>query len=456
MQFYNSLSGKKEEFIPLKPNELSLYVCGVTVYDFCHIGHARTYAAFDTLVRYLRWKGEKVTYVRNITDIDDKIIKRAAEKGLPVEEVVAQNIKEMYSDFDALHFLRPDIEPLATGTVPEMLAMIQILIGEGFAYVGKEGDVYYEVEKFKSYGKLSKQNLEALKSGIRVEVADDKRSPLDFVLWKAAKPGEPAWDSPWGKGRPGWHIECSAMTKKCLGESFDIHGGGSDLRFPHHENEIAQSEAANHGHFAKYWMHSGMVQINNEKMSKSLGNFFIIRDVLKEYPAEVVRYFLMSGHYRSEISYSTENLNSAKTALTRLYNALSINSLPSIREVAEGRRDFKAAFIEAMDDDLNTPEAIAVLFDLVREVNKTNDPALKALLKELGGVLGLLQQDPENFLKGDVSDVDVAKIEDLITARREARLAKNFAESDRIRDELKAMKIELEDTKEGTTWRRSP
>ena len=449
MQIYDSVAGQKREFIPLVANKVSLYVCGVTVYDFCHIGHARTYATFDTLVRLLRWQGMDVTYVRNITDIDDKIIKRAAEKNVSVDALVAENIKNMYEDFDALNLLRPDIEPRATGTIPEMLAMIQYLLDQGFAYVGANGDVYYEVGRFKSYGKLSKQNLEALRAGVRVDVADDKKSPLDFVLWKAAKPNEPAWDAPWGKGRPGWHIECSAMTQKCLGVEFDIHGGGSDLRFPHHENEIAQSEAAN-GCFARYWMHSGMVQVNNEKMSKSLGNFFVIRDVLKDYPAEVVRYFLMSGHYRSEISYSVENLNSAAAALTRLYTALRgpVDLIPqSLRDSSL----IKGAFIKAMDDDLNTPEALAVLFDLAKEINKTNSPILKALLKELGGVLGILQQDPEAYFQ---SGVDVAKIDGLIAARKAARLAKDFAESDRVRDELKAMGIELEDSKDGTIWRK--
>ena len=451
MQIYNSLSGQKEAFHPLIPGEVSLYVCGVTVYDFCHIGHARTYATFDTLVRYLRYSGLKVTYVRNITDIDDKIIKRAAERDVSCDDLVNQNVIEMYRDFDALHFLRPDIEPRATGTIPEIIAMIEDLVKAGYAYASTNQDVYYEVAKFKEYGKLSKQKLDALEIGSRVEVNDFKKSPLDFVLWKAAKPGEPAWDSPWGKGRPGWHIECSAMTKKCLGPQFDIHGGGSDLRFPHHENEIAQSEAANHGHFARYWMHTGMVQVNQEKMSKSLGNFFIIRDVLNDYPAEVVRYFLMSGHYRSEISYSIENLESARAALSRLYRAL---------EGFDGRSPppsdsaFKSRFNAAMDDDLNTPEALAVLFDLVKEINKFDQQALRAELKALAAILGLLQEDPSTFLKGDVSTLDAAKIDELVEARIAARKAKDFAESDRIRDQLKAMGIELEDAAGITTWRK--
>ena len=449
MHIYNSLSGRKEEFKPMVPGQVGLYVCGVTVYDLCHIGHARTYATFDTLVRYLRLKGLKVTYVRNITDVDDKIIKRAAERNVSVEALVDQNIAEMYADFDALHLLRPDVEPRAMQTISEMLQLIEELIAKGFAYAPGNGDVYYEVTKFKDYGKLSKQNLEALRAGSRVEVNTVKKSPLDFVLWKAAKPGEVAWESPWGKGRPGWHIECSAMTRQCLGPEFDIHGGGSDLRFPHHENEIAQSEAVDAGKFARYWMHSGMVQVNNEKMSKSLGNFFVIRDVLKEYPAEVVRYFLMSGHYRSEISYSTENLNAAKSALDRLYNALRNGE--SIDEAAMSSAvAFKEKFMKAMDDDLNTPEALAVLFELAKAVNKTNNAELKALLKTMGGLLGILQQNPEAYFQ---AGVDVAAVEELVAERKLARQNKDFAASDRIRDELKAMGIELEDTADGTVWR---
>ncbi len=451
MQIYDSLKGEKREFKPMHPSQVSLYVCGVTVYDLCHIGHARTYVTFDTLVRYLRWQGMKVTYVRNITDIDDKIIKRAVAEGLSVDTVVNRNITEMYADFDALHLLRPDIQPRATETIAPMLAMIQTLIEKGFAYVGTAGDVYYEVATFKDYGKLSKQNLAALQAGARVIVADDKRSPLDFVLWKAAKPGEPAWDSPWGRGRPGWHIECSAMTKQSLGVEFDIHGGGSDLRFPHHENEIAQSEAANGGHFAHYWMHSGMVQVNNEKMSKSLGNFFVIRDVLKTYPAEVVRYFLISGHYRSEISYSTENLDSARAALTRLYRALEGED--TNYAAFSGSPEYKQRFIAAMEDDLNTPEALAVLFELARLVNqhkgdRVHSGQFASLLKTLGAILGILQEDPQEFLGKNNLDQD---IQELIDKRNTARSLKNFQESDRIRDQLKAMGVELEDNKDGTT-----
>lgn len=449
MQLYNSLSGRKEAFQTRVPGAVSLYVCGVTVYDFCHIGHARTYAVFDTLVRFFRYQGLAVTYVRNITDIDDKIIKRAQERAQPCEKIVNDHIQAMYQDFDALHFLRPDVEPRATDIIPETLAFIETLIQKGFAYVSDNQDVYYEVSKFKSYGKLSKQNVEALQVGSRVEVNTHKKSPLDFVLWKAAKPGEPAWDSSWGKGRPGWHIECSSMTQKCLGPEFDIHGGGSDLRFPHHENEIAQSEAAHEGKFARYWMHTGMVQINAEKMSKSLDNFFLIRDVLQDYPAEVIRYFLMSGHYRSEISYSVENLESARAALFRLYRALEgwDGSAPLPSSEAQTR------FMQALDDDLNTPEALAVLFDLVKEIHKTNQQSLRADLKSLAGILGLLQASPTAFLQGEPSLIDRAAIEAEIEKRNLARQAKHFSESDRIRDELRKQGIELEDQAEVTTWR---
>jgi cysteinyl-tRNA synthetase len=457
MQLYNSLSGKKEPFSPLKTGEVSLYVCGVTVYDYCHIGHARTYTTFDILVRYLQSQGYLVKYVRNITDVEDKIIKRALENGESPSELVTRFTQIMHEEFDRLNFLHPDLEPKVTETIPEIIAMIDQLIQKGYAYASTNGDVYYEVAKFADYGKLSKQNLADLYSGARVEVNEIKRSPVDFVLWKAAKSGEPAWDSPWGAGRPGWHIECSAMSKKALGMTFDIHGGGSDLRFPHHENEIAQSEAANGHPFARYWMHSGMVQVNNEKMSKSLNNFFVIKTVLEEYPAEVVRYFLMSGHYRSEINYSTDNLNSAKAALTRLYRALELDSgtdHPS-EDMAVNLAQYEMRFNNALADDLNTPEALAVLFDLTKEINKTQSSALKDLLKKLGAILGILQQQPSEFLQGDRSHLDETQIEAFIQARKAARESKNFAESDRIRDQLKALGIELEDHPNGSTdWRK--
>lgn len=431
-----------------------MYVCGVTVYDYCHIGHARTYTAFDVIVRYFKYLGFAVTYVRNITDIDDKIIKRAAENGESIEAVVARFTQIMHEEFERLNLLKPDYEPKATETIAEMIAMIKTLIEQGHAYHASNGDVYYNVSTFKDYGKLSHQNLEGLQAGIRVEVDAHKKNPLDFVLWKAAKPNEPAWDSPWGKGRPGWHIECSAMSKKILGQTFDIHGGGSDLKFPHHENEIAQSEATNNCIFANYWMHTGMVQVNQEKMSKSLGNFFVINDVLKQYPAEVVRYFLISGHYRSEINYSDENLQSAKAALTRLYTALrGIN--PNKKNNNETLQEYKSRFIDAMNDDFNTPEALAVLFDLAKAMNKNKEEANQyaALLIELGGILGILQDDPEKFLQGN-TEIDEAAIQALIDARNYAKKNKEFSKADQIRDDLKAKGIILEDTPAGTIWRK--
>jgi cysteinyl-tRNA synthetase len=451
MRFYNSLTRQKDAFSPLKPNTLSLYVCGVTVYDRCHIGHARTYTVFDVLVRYFQSIGFAVTYVRNITDIDDKIIKKAHELGVSIEEVVQKNIQKMHEDFDALNLLRPTLEPRATQTIPQMHRFIQALIDQGYAYQASNQDVYYRVEKFADYGQLSGQSIEDLRSGERVEINPAKESPLDFVLWKAAKPDEPSWDSPWGKGRPGWHIECSAMTYESLGDHFDIHGGGSDLKFPHHENELAQSVPVCGGHYANVWMHSAMVQINGQKMAKSLGNFFLIEDVLKEYPAEVVRYFLMSTHYRSDISYSEENLASARAALTRFYTALRAVKPGVAPEISKYRDQFHLA----MQDDLNLPEVLAVLFELVRELNTTKDPGLAALLLELGGVLGILGSDPDEFLHGnDMSALEIEFIEALIQQRTEAKKAKNFAEADRIRTELDQKGIILEDAKSGVVWRR--
>jgi len=454
LHVYNTLSKQKERFIPIEPNKISLYVCGVTVYDYCHIGHARTYLSFDMILRFLRWQGYDVTYVRNITDIDDKIIKRAIENGESTDALVEQFVQEMYADFDALNILRPDQEPRATQTIDAMLDMIQTLIDKGFAYAADNGDVYYRVARFDNYGKLSGQHIDQLRAGERVEVNTDKEDALDFVLWKAAKPGEPAWDSPWGKGRPGWHIECSCMTKSALGKTFDIHAGGSDLRFPHHENEIAQSEAANGCQYARYWLHSGMVKVNEEKMSKSLGNFFIIRDVLKQYPAEVVRYFLLSGHYRSEINYSEDNLNQAAGALKRLYTA--IRGLPKVALLAEV--SYTERFVTAMNDDFNTPEALAVLFDLASEINRQRDgdpeqaAALAARLVQLASIIGVLQQDPDQFLQGPTEDAGA--IEALIAKRNQARADKDWATSDAVRDQLQAMGIILEDGAHGTTWRK--
>ena len=457
LQIYNTKLRRKAPFVPLKPGKVGLYVCGVTVYDDCHIGHARTAVAFDLMVRYLRYLGYAVTFVRNITDVDDKIIRRAAENGESCDALTERTIARMHADYDDLGVLRPDIEPRVTTHMAEIIDTIERLLANGNAYLAANGDVNFEVASFAEYGQLSGQDLDALQAGARVEVDDSKRAPLDFVLWKKAKPGEPSWPSPWGDGRPGWHIECSAMSARHLGSHFDIHGGGSDLIFPHHENEIAQSCCAHHTPYVNTWVHSGMVQINAEKMSKSLGNFFLIRDVLAEYDAESVRYFLLSGHYRSQLNYSTDNLTQARAALERLYTAL--------RGVSEGAEDlaraaeFEERFRLAMDDDFNAPEALSVLFEVARELNRHKDDAavaasLAATLRRLGGVLGLLQQPAETFLKGAGDDAEVAEIERLIEARAEARRTKNWAAADAARQQLTAMGIVLEDGAGGTSWRR--
>lgn len=437
-----------------------MYVCGITIYDLCHIGHGRTFVAFDAISRYLRYLGYDLNYVRNVTDIDDKIIKRAAENNESVEELTTRMLAEMHKDFDALNILRPDSEPRATRHIGEIIELTQSLIERGHAYVAANGDVMFEVKTDPNYGLLSRQDLEQLQAGARVEVADVKRNPMDFVLWKMSKEGEPSWESPWGLGRPGWHIECSAMNSKTLGNHFDIHGGGSDLMFPHHENEIAQSTCAHDGPYVNYWMHSGMVMVDREKMSKSLNNFFTIRDVLEYYDAETVRYFLLSGHYRSQLNYTEENLKQARTALERMYTALRGTDKSA---VSAGGDEFKARFIEAMNDDFNTPEAYSVLFDMVREVNRLKSEdisaanAMAAQLRELASVLGLLEQDPESFLKGGAQtedDAEVAKIEALIQQRLDARQNKDWAQADAARDELTAMGVVLEDGATGTTWRR--
>ncbi len=457
LKVFNNLSRTKEVFTPVQDNHVRMYVCGVTIYDYCHVGHGRTYVAFDVIARYLRFKGYDLTLIRNITDVDDKIINRANEREISPVDVTAEFTEAMYQDFDALGIERPDQEPTVTGHMQEIIQFIQELVDGGFAYAADNGDVYFEVAKFEEYGKLSKQDLSHLHAGERVEVNDDKRDPLDFVLWKPAKPGEPSWQSPWGNGRPGWHIECSAMSRKALGKTFDIHGGGSDLQFPHHENEIAQSEAANGCLYAKYWLHSGMVQVDKEKMSKSLGNFFTIREVLAQYPAEVVRFFFVTSHYRSQLNYSQENLDNAKAALERLYHALKGMELVDVE--LDKQSHFYQRFIDAMDDDFNTPEAMAVLFELVKEVNRVKESDLaKALqlaaqLKSLAAVLGILQQQPEAFLQGNVDDAE--RIEGLIEERNQARKDRNFARADEIRDQLLAEGIELEDSREGTSWRRA-
>jgi cysteinyl-tRNA synthetase len=456
LAIYNTLSKTKEPLKPLIGNQVRMYVCGMTVYDFCHIGHARVMVAFDVVSRWLRQSGYELTYVRNITDIDDKIIRRAQENGETFDALTGRMIATMHEDEARLNVLRPDLEPRATDHIAGMHEMIQTLIDKGFAYAPGNGDVYYRVGRFAGYGKLSRRKIEDLKIGARIEVDEAKEDPLDFVLWKAAKPGEPSWESPWGAGRPGWHIECSVMSTCCLGETFDIHGGGPDLVFPHHENEIAQSEAATGKQYANAWMHAGAVRVDGEKMSKSLGNFFTIREVLEKYQPEVVRYLLVSSHYRSPINYSEDSLKEAKGALDRFYTAL--RGLPEAP--ASGGEAFVTRFGEAMDDDFNSPEACAVLFEMVREINRLRDSdpqaaaALAARLKELAGVLGVLQMDPDAFLQaGAGGKVNAAEVEALIAARLQARADKNWAESDRIRDQLNSMGVVLEDSKGGTTWR---
>ncbi len=460
LQIYNSLTRKKEVFVPLEPGKVRMYVCGMTVYDYCHIGHARVMVVFDVVVRYLRSLGYDVTYVRNITDIDDKIIRRAQKNGEDFRALTERFIEAMHADAAALGVQPPTLEPRATEAMADMQAMIQALLDKGFAYLAENGDVCYDVSRFARYGELANKKLEDLRAGSRVEVGEAKDDPLDFVLWKAAKAGEPSWPSPWGPGRPGWHIECSAMACRNLGQHFDIHGGGMDLKFPHHENEIAQSEAASGYQFVNYWIHNGFVQIDNEKMSKSLGNFFTVREVLAHYQPEVVRFFIVSSHYRGPLNYSDENLDHARASLTRLYTAL--RSLPQVEAPVD--TVWQERFQAAMDDDFNTPEALSVLFDLAREINRLRDKdreeaaCLRAGLRRLGDILGLLQDEPDSFLKGSeagvVEGLSAAEIEDLIAQRAAARHARNWAEADRLRQQLTEAGIVLEDTAGGTTWRR--
>ncbi|USQ15062.1 cysteine--tRNA ligase [Legionella lytica] len=451
LHLFNSLTRTKEPFVSINPGKIGMYVCGITVYDHCHLGHARSMVSFDVIVRYLRSQGYDVTFVRNITDIDDKIIARANERGIPIEELTAHYIAAMHEDMKALNILPPDYEPRATEHIATIIRLIERLLAKGNAYVSDNGDVCYQVDSFADYGKLSHKDLDGLMSGARIEVVKEKRSPLDFVLWKKAKTGEPSWPSPWGEGRPGWHIECSAMAMEELGEQFDIHGGGLDLQFPHHENEIAQSEAATCKPFANYWMHVGMLQVNNEKMSKSLGNFFTIADVLNEHHPEVVRYFLLSSHYRSPLNYSEENLVNAKKALTRLYQTMKDVSILSNGELDE---HWIAEFNKAMNDDFNTPVALSVLFQLSHEVNKNASPVLATTLKHLAEVMGLLQSDASEFLQAGLADDDKAIIEQLITQRLQARADRNWERADQIRAELLEQGIELEDGPKGTTWRK--
>jgi len=459
LKIYNTLTRKKEPFQPRVAGKVGMYVCGMTVYDYCHIGHARVMVVFDTVARYFRYQGYELTYVRNITDIDDKIIQRALENGEDYSKLTARFIDAMHEDERALAVLPPDLEPRATQSIDDIIAMIKTLVDKGLAYVGTNGDVFYAVSKFKDYGRLSGKNLDDLQAGERVDVDLAKRNPMDFVLWKMAKTNEPAWDSPWGLGRPGWHIECSAMSTCCLGNHFDIHGGGMDLQFPHHENEIAQSEGATGEKFVNLWMHNGFVRVDNEKMSKSLGNFFTVREVLNQYKPEIIRFFILSSHYRSPLNYSDEQLNDAKMALTRLYTAL---------RGVEARTDmaaedaYKTRFEQAMNDDFNTPVALSVLFDLARDLNKAKeiDPQkasmLAATLKYLSGLLGILQDDPDAFLKaGGDAELGEDEIEQQIQARLDAKKAKEWALADKIRNGLKERGVILEDSPDGTTsWRR--
>jgi len=455
LHIFNTLGRVREPFVPLVPGRVRMYVCGMTVYDLCHLGHARVFVVFDMVTRWLRASHFQVEYVRNITDIDDKIIKRAAENDETPAALTERFIDEMHADERALGVLPPDHEPRATQYVGQMLVLIGRLEKNGLAYAAPNGDVYYSVRGFAAYGRLSGKSLDELRAGERVEVDANKRDPMDFVLWKAAKPGEPAWDSPWGPGRPGWHIECSAMSAELLGNHFDIHGGGQDLQFPHHENEIAQSEGAHGCAFVNYWMHNGFVRVDNEKMSKSLGNFFTIREVLKNYDAEVVRFFILRAHYRSPLNYSDAHLDDAKGALTRLYTALK-NTPPDAADPPTWEHPAASRFQCAMDDDFNTPEALAVLFDLAGEANRGDRDAAR-MLRSLGGVLGLLQRDTAEFFQAGVGDSGMSEldIEALITARQQARRDRDFAGSDRIRDQLAAAGVVLEDGPGGTTWRRA-
>jgi cysteinyl-tRNA synthetase len=457
LTIYNTLTRAKEQFTPLAPPRVGMYVCGMTVYDYCHLGHARVLIAFDVVQRWLRASGYQVTYVRNITDIDDKIIRRAAENGETVGALTARFIAAMHEDAEALGVQRPDFEPRATQHVDDMQALIRTLEQRGLAYHAGDGDVDFAVRKFPHYGKLSGKSLDELRAGERVEVDADKRDPLDFVLWKRAKAGEPHWGSPWGEGRPGWHIECSAMGMKLLGAHFDVHGGGQDLQFPHHENEIAQSEGAvgDGRPFVRYWMHNGFVRMDEEKMSKSLGNVVTIREALKRHDAETLRFFVARAHYRSPLSYTERNVEDARHALATLYTALK--GLPAEPAVPDWAERHGTRFRAAMDDDFNTPEAVAVLFDLASEVNRTRAQALVSQLRALGGLLGLLQRDATEFLQASpasAGSVSSDEVEQLIVARDRARAAKNYQEADRVRRQLADAGIVLEDSPGGTTWRR--
>lgn len=458
LQIFNTLTKQKQTFVPLIDNKVGMYVCGITVYDLCHMGHARTYLSFDIVVRYLRHLGYDVNYVRNITDVDDKIIKRAQENNESPFDLTERTIADMHADFKALNLLEPDIEPRVTTHMPEIIDVIKRLESKGFAYQAESGDVLFKVKAYDDYGKLSKQDLEQLVSGIRVETSSDKHDPLDFVLWKMAKEGEVSWDSPWGKGRPGWHIECSAMNHKHLGEHFDIHGGGSDLIFPHHENEVAQSCCAFDTEYVNTWMHTGMVQIDNEKMSKSLGNFFTLRSVLEKHDAETLRFFLMSAHYRSQLSYSQDNIDQARASLERLYT--SLRDIEPNLNVETSLGGYLSKFEAAMNDDFNMPIAVSVLFDVVKDLNKANKNSQQAkdlagILRKLGSILGILEQAPSEFLQGEQDQNFTSQVEALIAKRVTAREQKDWATADSVRDELNALGVILEESKTGTSWRKA-
>ena len=461
LAIYNSFARKKEPFTPIEPKKIRMYVCGMTVYDFCHVGHARVMVVFDMVSRYLRSIGFDVLYVRNITDIDDKIIERAKKNSEQITDLTNRFIEEMNKDANALGVLPPDLEPKATDHIKEIIEMISELIKKEHAYLAANGDVFFDVDSFKDYGKLSGKNIEELRSGERVEIQKEKDDPLDFVLWKSAKKGEPSWSSPWGDGRPGWHIECSAMSIHCLGSHFDIHGGGQDLQFPHHENEIAQSVCSTGGKFANIWMHNGFVRVDEEKMSKSLGNFFTIKEVLKKYQPEVVRFFILSSHYRSPLNYSVENLDEAKSSLTRLYTALKEFNSDNV----SADQDYTNQFNSYMDDDFNTPKAISLLHEIARKINRNEDKTheeskrLASTLKKLGAVLGLLESEPQDFLKGKSNEnkenADTDYINELIRQRNIARDKKDFEKADKIREQLAELDVTLEDTEGSTDWRRS-
>ncbi len=458
ISIYDSLTQRKQELKPIEAGKIGIYVCGITTYDYCHLGHARMLIAFDVIVRYLRARGFEVNYVRNITDIDDKIIARAAENGELFSDLTDRFIDAMHEDERALAILPPDQEPRATAHIDQIVSMIETLIKGDYAYRAENGDVYFAVTSFTDYGKLSKKKMDELLDGARIEVGELKRDPRDFALWKSSSDDGVGWDSPWGYGRPGWHIECSAMSRCCLGDNFDIHGGGSDLLFPHHENEVAQSEAATGKPFANLWMHNGPLRVDDEKMSKSLDNFFTVREVLKKYDAEVVRHFLIASHYRSPINYSEQSLKQSVSVLERFYTALNRLDTAGAKSLTNSR--FEKAFYTAMDDDFNTPEAFSVLFEMVKEINRQKsedmDAAnqLGALLVKLGGVLGMLQANPEDFLQGDgAKKIDAEQIEQLIAAREQARADKDWAAADKIRDQLAEMKVVVEDGAGGSGWR---